>query len=443
MTADGFRDSSQPLAGALFTFPSRYSSTIGHQDVFRLSRWSCQIHTEFPSPCYSGTHPTPRPRISPTGLSPSTVPFPTGFGYPQRQCSRPANPDRHAPQPHTRNPCRVSHAHGLASSPFAHHYSGNHSCFLLLRVLRCFTSPRSHQLPYTFRQRRRAITHARFPHSDTHGSTLGWQLPVAYRGLPRPSSAPGAKASTVCHTRLATTETRRSHTLSTNQNPRHTPNQHTTRHAPARMARTTPTHPHHRRPTAQHGQHLSPSTTAPINHRPQPKPTSHLRLSTDNDPGAAAGYGCSLRHPTGAPTHHQRQAGKNCLSTHRATPQHTRHTPCSTQREASTFEPADHQHTPDTPCIQHTVGFKLLRKEVIQPHLPVRLPCYDFVPIASPTFTRSPPQRVRPRVSGVADFRDVTGGVYKARERIHRGVADPRLLATPPSWGRVADPNPN
>ena len=33
----------------------------------------------------------------------------------------------------------------------------------------------------------------------------------------------------------------------------------------------------------------------------------------------------------------------------------------------------------------------LLRKEVIQPHLPVRLPCYDFVPIADPTFDRSPP----------------------------------------------------
>ena len=366
------------------------------------------------APCYSGTHPTPRPRISPTGLSPSTVPFPTGFGYPQRQCSRPADPDRHAPQPHTRNPCRVSHAHGLASSPFAHHYSGNHSCFLLLRVLRCFTSPRSHQLPYTFRQRRRAITHARFPHSDTHGSTLGWQLPVAYRGLPRPSSAPGAKASTVCHTRLATTETRRSHTLSTNQNPRHTPNQHT---------------PHGMRQPGW----------------PEQPPHTHTQAKTlQPECNRACGMRLFPQTPNSAPppTTNDRQ-GKDCLSTHRATPQHTRHTPCSTQREASTFEPADHQHTPDTPCIQHTVGFKLLRKEVIQPHLPVRLPCYDFVPIASPTFTRSPPQRVRPRVSGVADFRDVTGGVYKARERIHRGVADPRLLATPPSWGRVADPNPN
>ena len=50
---------------------------------------------------------------------------------------------------------------------------------------------------------------------------------------------------------------------------------------------------------------------------------------------------------------------------------------------------------------------------------------------------------VRPLASGIADFRDLTGGVYKARERIHPGVADPGLLATPPSWSRVADSNPN
>ena len=96
----------------------------------------------------------------------------------------------------------------------------------------------------------------------------------------------------------------------------------------------------------------------------------------------------------------------------------------------------------------HQLGFLprvwrvLLRKEVIQPHLPVRLPCYDFTPIADPTFDSSLP-RVGPLASGVADFRGVTGGVYKARERIHPGVADPGLLATPTSWSRVADSNPN
>ena len=66
----------------------------------------------------------------------------------------------------------------------------------------------------------------------------------------------------------------------------------------------------------------------------------------------------------------------------------------------------------------HNCGpqIKLLRKEVIQPHLPVRLPCYDFVPIADPTFDSS---HDRPLASGVTNFHDVTGGVYKARERIH------------------------
>ena len=83
------------------------------------------------------------------------------------------------------------------------------------------------------------------------------------------------------------------------------------------------------------------------------------------------------------------------------------------------------------------------RKEVIQPQVLLQLPCYDFVPIAGPTFGSSLPRRVGPLTSGVADFRGVTGGVYKARERIHPGVADPGLLATPTSWSRVADSNPN
>jgi hypothetical protein len=102
------------------------------------------------------------------------------------------------PQPHTRNARRLSHAHGLASSPFAHHYSGNHCCFLFLRVLRCFTSPRYHQPPYQFRRRQHPMTGAGLPHSEIPGSKLGCQLPGAYRRLPRPSSAPDAKASTVC-----------------------------------------------------------------------------------------------------------------------------------------------------------------------------------------------------------------------------------------------------
>jgi len=79
---------------------------------------------------------------------------------------------------------------------------------------------------------------------------------------------------------------------------------------------------------------------------------------------------------------------------------------------------------------------------VIQPQLPLQLPCYDFVPVTNPTLDGSL-LAVRPPASGVASFHDVTGGVYKTRERIHRTVADARLLATPTSCRRVAAYNPN
>jgi hypothetical protein len=62
------------------------------------------------------------------------------------------------------------------------------------------------------------------------------------------------------------------------------------------------------------------------------------------------------------------------------------------------------------------------RKEVIQPHLPIRLPCYDFTPIIHPTVDGVVPTGFDRPASGVADSRGVTGGVYKARERIHRGM---------------------
>ena len=81
--------------------------------------------------------------------------------------------------------------------------------------------------------------------------------------------------------------------------------------------------------------------------------------------------------------------------------------------------------------------FRLPRKEVIQGHLPVPLPCYDFVPVINPTFGGSL-LTVKIPTSGVANSHDVTGGVYKARERIQRSIADLRLLATPSSGRRVA-----
>ena len=69
-------------------------------------------------------------------------------------------------------------------------------------------------------------------------------------------------------------------------------------------------------------------------------------------------------------------------------------------------------------CVYHLI---LLRKEVIQPQVLLQLPCYDFTPITNHTVNGCLPKVSSP-VSGATSFRDVTGGVYKARERIHRSV---------------------
>ena len=82
------------------------------------------------------------------------------------------------------------------------------------------------------------------------------------------------------------------------------------------------------------------------------------------------------------------------------------------------------------------------RKEVIQPHLPIRLPCYDLVPLTGITFGASL-LAVGTTTTGAANSGGLTGGVYKAQEQIHRGVADPRLLAIPASCGRIAAHNLN
>ena len=80
----------------------------------------------------------------------------------------------------------------------------------------------------------------------------------------------------------------------------------------------------------------------------------------------------------------------------------------------------------------------LLRKEVFQPQVPLRLPCYDFIPVTTYSFGPSYDD-----TSAASGFHDVTGGVYKTRERIHGTVADVPLLAIPASCGRVAAHNPN
>ena len=128
--------------------------------------------------------------LSPTGLSPPAV-----------DLSRPLRLDSQVALSATLQPPPPLKTTGLGSSPFARRYLGNRVFFLFLRVLRCFSSPRSLSLPYVFRQEYRSITTGGFPHSDTPGSKLAYSSPRHFAvgrvllRLPAPRHPPYALCS--------------------------------------------------------------------------------------------------------------------------------------------------------------------------------------------------------------------------------------------------------
>lgn len=126
-----------PLFGVLFTFPSRYWFTIGLSGVFSLGGWCRRIPTGRLRP--RGTQDTTMLTLfTYTGLSPLSCSFPSAStSYGQYNLV--------VLQPHK---CR--NIYGLGSFPFARHYLGNHYYFLLLRLLRCFSSARSRIIQHTF-----------------------------------------------------------------------------------------------------------------------------------------------------------------------------------------------------------------------------------------------------------------------------------------------------
>ncbi len=73
------------------------------------------------------------------------------------------------------------------------------------------------------------------------------------------------------------------------------------------------------------------------------------------------------------------------------------------------------------PALPNKKASRAIYKEVIQPQVPLRLPCYDFTPVINHTVVIDP-LSVSLTTSGATYSHGVTGGVYKARERIHRGV---------------------
>ena len=154
------------------TFPSRYWSTIGLLGVFSLAGWSPRFLTGFLVSRHTQVASSARLRCPYRGVTsyarPSqTVPVPSSRSYPRPLLPR-----------------TCLDTSGLGSSPFARHYSGNRCFFLLLQVLRCFSSLRSLRplLPVT------GLLPAGLPHSDTPGSLPACGSPgffAACRVLPR------------------------------------------------------------------------------------------------------------------------------------------------------------------------------------------------------------------------------------------------------------------
>ena len=151
----GFQVLFHSPSGVLFTFPSQYYFSIGHQGVFRLGGWSPRLPTGFL--VSRGTLDTATcSEISNTGLSPSSACFPKTIllSLCNSFCS---------PQP-------LTFPLGLASYHFARHYFGNRVFFLLLLLLRCFSSQRIPLIYYFFHILVTVLFTAGFPHSDIYGS---------------------------------------------------------------------------------------------------------------------------------------------------------------------------------------------------------------------------------------------------------------------------------
>ena len=144
---------------------------------------------------------------------------------------------------------------------------------------------------------------------------------------------------------------------------------HTHNPTPQQRSRTTgqATRAHYpRTPTACHPPHKQNTRRAPTTSRP-PRPQQPQRPTT------TAGVFPTPNNTRQPATPHNR-AGQPATASAGAAPQ-----PAQTHQQPRQPQPGSHPHT-----------IPILRKEVIQPHLPVRLPCYDFVPIANPTFDHSP-----------------------------------------------------
>ena len=229
---------------------------------------------------------------------------------------------------------------GLASSAFARHYLRNHGCFLFLWVLRCFTSPRSLLLPYVFRQRSPDITPVSFEVSLFGDPRIEARLP-APRGLSQvTTSFVGSWCQGIHRLPLVACCYYKDARV----------------HCEVLKMRAV---------AGRCAGHRFRSAGRPVAYCDRTLRTQQRAWASP--PYASRFHFCKQKVLTTSLT---RKLSGQC-STFRCLPGSNRK--LENRAVGQIFRSAKW----------------LLRKEVIQPHLPVRLPCYDLVLIASPTFDSS------------------------------------------------------
>jgi hypothetical protein len=276
---------------------------------------------------------------------------------------------------------------GLGCFPFARRYSGNRFCFLFLELLRCFSSLRWLPPDYVFIRRMTRVCLAGFPHSEIYGSTLICSYPkliaachVLHR-LSTPRHPPSTLTSLTRKPVLVKMPLRITLIL-LSKNVLESPDYHWWRRPGS-----------NRRPSPCKGDAL-PAELLPL-FKILPDlflvlvGLARVELATSRLSGVRS----------------------NQLSYR---PLYMKQRARTAARERGSTWSLDR-------FVRLRTDHCSLRKEVIQPHLPIRLPCYDLAPVTGFTFGGSI-REVRSPTSGTPSFHRLTGGVYKARERIHRGL---------------------
>ena len=355
--------------GGLFTIPSRYSSAIGHREVFRRPSGLGRFTQDSTGPVLLGAAPAQPAGFRLRGCHPLRPPIPGDSATRPVQCTAPrrGGDGKNAPQ----TTPRPQPPPGIARARFNHHplpLATTHGISTPAGT-EMFHFPASPPAPYDIQTR---VT----PHNGRRVPPFGNPRITARKPAPRgisqaTASFIGPRCQGIHRTLIKTNNTQQ-------HNTRRTRDAH---HTGARRTTNQTRKQTNGRPAAQFTIPRPPADARvhyAVHNQPAHNPRPHPSRRGPRGPDTRAHRPRTRQHAT-PPTPPPRQA---------ETPTGPAHDGKQEIRRGGGPRAPPHGGEPAPPA--PAAINEPLRKEVIQPHLPVRLPCYDFVPITGPAFDRSP-----------------------------------------------------